>query len=164
MTHVAYISVGSNMGQRDVNCRQGIALLAESEGVEVIRTSRMFLTEPVDYLDQEWFVNVMVKIETTLEPLALLAVLQEIERRAGRTSRPIPFGPRILDLDILFYENMILDSEQLVLPHPRMHQRHFVLQPLCDIDPEVEHPVYKKNIRELCEMLNHRHQAVQEYE
>ncbi|MFP4039428.1 MAG: 2-amino-4-hydroxy-6-hydroxymethyldihydropteridine diphosphokinase [Desulfosudaceae bacterium] len=164
MPHSAYISVGSNLGRRNDNCRRGIKELAAAEGIEVLRQSRLFLTEPVDYLDQEWFVNVMVKIETTLEPLALLAVLKDIEHRAGRTIQPISFGPRVLDLDILFYEDLILDSETLVLPHPRMHKRNFVLQPLCDIDPDVEHPVYKKNIRELRDLLDNHNQTVRVYE
>ncbi|MFO8049950.1 MAG: 2-amino-4-hydroxy-6-hydroxymethyldihydropteridine diphosphokinase [Desulfosudaceae bacterium] len=164
MPHSAYISVGSNLGRRDDNCRLGIKELAAAEGIEVLRQSKLFLTEPVDYLDQEWFVNVMVKIETTLEPLELLAVLKDIERRAGRTIQPITFGPRVLDLDILFYEDLILESETLVLPHPRMHKRHFVLQPLCDIDPDVEHPVYKKNIRELRDLLDNHNQTVRVYE
>ncbi len=164
MVHTAYISVGSNMGRRAENCRQGITALAETDGIEVVCQSKLFLTEPVDYEKQRWFVNVTVKINTRLVPQALLSVLKEIERRAGREDQGIRFGPRVVDLDILFYEDLVLTSEKLVIPHPRMHKRRFVLQPLCDIDPDVRHPVYKKNIRQLYDMLEDTTQQVQVYE
>lgn len=164
MTHIAYISVGSNIGDGAMNCNNGMAAIAAVDEIEVLAQSRLFLTEPVDYLDQPWFTNAMIKVRTSLEPLALLAVLKRIEREAGRKAQKVRFGPRVLDLDILFYEDRVLNSEALVLPHPRMHKRHFVLRPFCDIDPNVEHPVYKKNIRELYDMLDERGQKVRVYE
>jgi 2-amino-4-hydroxy-6-hydroxymethyldihydropteridine diphosphokinase len=164
MTHIAYISIGSNIGDRAENCRQAMASLEATDGIDVLARSQLFLTEPVDYVEQPWFVNAMVKVRTSLEPLALLAVLKGIERLAGRLEQPVRFGPRVLDLDILFYDDRVLNSETLVLPHPRMHQRHFVLRPFCDIDPNVEHPVYKKNIRQLFDLLGEQGQKVRVYE
>lgn len=164
MRHIAYISVGSNVGDRAENCNSGMAAIAAVDGIELITRSKLFLTEPVDYLEQSWFINAMVKIRTSLEPLELLAVLKGIEREAGRKEQKVKFGPRVLDLDILFYEDRVINSEALVLPHPRMHQRHFVLRPFCDIDPTVEHPVYRKNIRQLFDMLDERGQKVRVYE
>ncbi len=164
MSHIAYISIGSNIGDGTRNCDRGIAAVAAADGIELLERSKLFLTEPVDYLDQPWFTNAMIKIRTSLEPLELLDVLKQIEREAGRKPHTVRFGPRVLDLDILFYEDMVLDSDVLVLPHPRMHKRHFVLRPFCDIDPTVEHPVYKKNIQELFDLLDEQGQKVQVHE
>lgn len=164
MGHIAYISIGSNIGHPAENCSLGIAAIAATEGIELLAQSKLFLTEPVDYLEQPWFINAMVKIRTSLDPLSLLAALKNIEREAGRKAQAVKFGPRVLDLDILFYEDMVINSEILVLPHPRMHKRHFVLRPFCDIDPTVEHPVYKKNIQQLFDMLDERGQKVRAYE
>ena len=164
MSHIAYISIGSNLGDCVENCTEGMEAIAATEGIELLVRSKLFLTEPVDYQDQPWFINAMIKIRTTLAPLELLAVLKKIEREAGRTTQPVRFGPRVLDLDILFYEDMVMNSDVLVLPHPRMHKRHFVLRPFCDIDPNVEHPVYKKNIRELFDLLDEQGQKVRVYE
>ena len=164
MSPIAYISIGSNLGDCVGNCIRGMDAIAATEGIELLARSKLFVTEPVDYRDQPWFINAMIKVRTTLAPLELLAVLKEIEREAGRTKQPVRFGPRVLDLDILFYEDMVVNSDVLVLPHPRMHKRHFVLRPFCDIDPTVEHPVYKKNVRELFDMLDEQGQKVRVYE
>ena len=164
MRQIAYISIGSNVGDCAQNCKNAMETIAATDGIELISRSRLFLTEPVDFREQPWFVNAMVKISTSLEPQALLAVLKRIEREAGRKEQKVKFGPRILDLDILFYGDSVINSDTLVLPHPRMHKRHFVLRPFCDIDPTVEHPVYKKNIQELFDMLDERGQKVRVYE
>ena len=160
MGHIAYISIGSNVGDPAGNCRKAMAVIAATEGIELLARSKLFWTEPVDYPDQAWFINALIKVRTSLEPSDLLAVLKAIERGAGRREQGVRFGPRELDLDILFYEDRIINSESLVLPHPRMHRRHFVLRPFCDIDPTVEHPVYRKNIQELYDMLDERGQKV----
>jgi 2-amino-4-hydroxy-6-hydroxymethyldihydropteridine diphosphokinase len=149
----AYISIGSNIGQRSDNCRSGITALTKIDGIDLIAQSRMFLTEPVNYEDQEWFVNAVAKIATTLTPKVLLAQLKNIERTAGRTAPKIRYGPRILDLDIIFYEDKIINSNTLKIPHPRMHKRLFVLRPFCDIDPHIMHPVFQKTIRQLSDAL-----------
>lgn len=139
--HTAYLSVGSNLGDKRACCRRGIEQVGALPGTTVAARSPFYRTAPVDYLDQDWFVNAAIKVVTGLAPLALLAALQAIQRRAGRTADKIRFGPRLLDLDILFYDDLVLDLPELTLPHPRMHKRRFVLQPLCDIDPKVLHPV-----------------------
>ncbi len=150
----AYIAIGSNLGQRADNCRTGISALAAVKGVEMLAQSRLFFTEPVNYENQQWFVNAVIKIQTVLSPSDLLRQLKIIEIRAGRTTPAIRFGPRILDLDILFYENIIINSNTLEIPHPRMHKRQFVLRPFCDIDPDIMHPVFKKTVRQLSDALS----------
>jgi len=164
MPHIAYISIGSNVGDSAENCSRAMTTIAAMDGIELISRSRLFLTEPVDYLDQPWFVNAMVKISTSLEPLDLLAALKAIERETGRTEQKVRFGPRVLDLDILFYEDRVINSEALVPVLIKQNIQIQVLRPFCDIDPTVEHPVYKKNIRQLFDMLDERGQKVRVYE
>ena len=142
----AYICAGSNMGDKAANCRRGIEALAGESGSRLIRLSRFYRTEPVDYTDQDWFVNVVAKITTSLPPRSLLKRLKQIEAEAGRSIGGIRFGPRVLDLDIIFYGDRILETPDLVIPHPRMHKRHFVLKPICDIDPAIVHPVLNRKV------------------
>jgi len=160
--HSAYICAGSNIGDKLSNCRKGIDALTTSGAAVLKGRSPFYQTEPVDFLDQDWFINVVVKIETDLGPLQLLDTLKSIEIRAGRVRDPIRFGPRILDLDIIFYEDLVLETPQLVIPHPRMHKRCFVLKPICDIDPTIVHPVFKKDVRELLDHLGEDGQRVVE--
>ena len=115
------------------------------------------------YTDQDWFINLVVKIETLLDPYRLLGRLQSIQRKAGRLQDSIRFGPRVLDLDIIFYDEMVINSTQLVIPHPRMHKRRFVLQPLCDINPAIMHPVLKTDVRTLLNRLDDNEQRIIEY-
>jgi 2-amino-4-hydroxy-6-hydroxymethyldihydropteridine diphosphokinase len=158
--HSAYISVGSNMGNKCMNCQQGISALISS-GTETLKNhSPFYITEPVGFKDQDWFVNTVINIETSLTPFQLLDRLKSIEQDAGRTNDSIKFGPRILDLDILIYDDRILNSPRLVLPHPRMHKRRFVLKPFCDIDPQKVHPVLKKNMQYLLRCLNDNEQKI----
>jgi 2-amino-4-hydroxy-6-hydroxymethyldihydropteridine diphosphokinase len=117
----------------------------------------------VDYKDQDWFINIMVKLETADDPFQLLDHIEEIQRAAGRMQDPIRFGPRILDLDIILYDDRIIESERLVVPHPRMHKRRFVLKPICDIDPEIIHPVLKQEMQILLKSLGKKEQKVLEY-
>ena len=123
----------------------------------------MYRTEPVDYKDQDWFVNYVVKIKTTLDPFSLLDTVKSIERSAGRTGDGIRFGPRVLDLDIILYDMMVLDTSKLVIPHPRMHKRHFVLKPICDIDPDIIHPVFNTTMQSLLEDLDVTDQGISRY-
>ncbi len=158
--HTAYISAGSNIGNKLENCEMGIVALTRS-GVSFIRDQSLFYkTEPVDYKDQDWFVNVVVKIETALDPFGLLNELKTIQREAGRLNDDIRFGPRILDLDIIMYDDTVINSSELVIPHPRMHKRRFVLKPICDIAPNVVHPVLKKNMQYLLNNLDDGEQGV----
>jgi 2-amino-4-hydroxy-6-hydroxymethyldihydropteridine diphosphokinase len=135
----------------------------ERDEVRLKAESRIYQTEPVDYLDQDWFINIVVKIETLLDPSRLLRRLQSIQRKAGRWQNSIRFGPRVLDLDIIFYDAVVIHSAQLVIPHPRMHKRRFVLQPLCDIDPAIMHPVLKTDVRTLQNRLDDNEQRIIEY-
>ena len=160
--HTAYISVGSNLGDKLENCRLGIRRL-DRDDVWLKAESRIYQTEPVDYTDQDWFINLAVKIETLLDPLRLLQRLQSIQRKAGRLQNAIRFGPRVLDLDIIFYDAVVINSAQLVIPHPRMHKRRFVLQPLCDIDPAIMHPILKTEVRNLLDSLDDYEQRIIEY-
>lgn len=162
--HIAYISVGSNMGNRLQNCLHGITALTERRKSRILAQSHIYMTEPVDYKDQEWFINLMVKLETALDPFELLDQIKTIQRAAGRKRDTIQYGPRILDLDIIFFDDRIIDSERLVVPHPRMHQRRFVLKPICDIDPTIIHPVLKESMQSLLDQLGEDEQKVIEYQ
>jgi len=153
MAHWAYLSVGSNLGDRIQNCCQGIAALCRDDQVRLVARSPFYWTEPVDYRDQDWFVNAAVKIETQLAPLKLLARMQAVQKAGGRKADSIRFGPRVLDLDIILYDALILQTPHLTIPHPRMHKRRFVLQPICDIDPAVVHPVLGEKLQTLLNRL-----------
>ena len=161
--HTAYICVGSNLGNKLENCRQGVAELTRGKTSRLMEQSPVYQTEPVDYKDQDWFVNYVVKIETVLEPLALLGRLESIELHAGRTRDSVRFGPRVLDLDIIFYDEMVMDDPRLVIPHPRMHKRRFVLKPVCDIDPHINHPVLHCTMQSLLEKIDEEGQRIAEY-
>lgn len=133
-----YLSLGSNIGDREANLRSAMAALAEA-GVRVTCQSSIYETEPVDYLEQPWFLNCVVEGETELEAGALLRALHEIEIRMG-SKKLIAKGPRLIDLDLLFYGQETIDTPELQVPHPRMHLRRFVLAPLAEIAPDSQHP------------------------
>jgi 2-amino-4-hydroxy-6-hydroxymethyldihydropteridine diphosphokinase len=151
--HRAFISVGSNLGDPLRNCRRGIDDLCRGGDVRLVARSPFYRTQPVDYLDQDWFVNVAVLVGTVLTPFELLDKTQNIQVRMGRKGDAIRFGPRVLDLDLIFYEDSVIHTPHLVVPHPRMHKRRFVLRPICDIDPSVVHPVLGQTVREILEQL-----------
>ena len=159
----AYIGVGSNLGDRAGNCLRGIDAIDRSMECCVEIYSPLYETEPVGYEDQGWFVNGAAKIRTYLDPAGLLARLRAIEREMGRKPTGIPFGPRVLDFDILLFEDFILKIEHLTIPHPEMHKRRFVLIPLADIAPDVVHPVLKKTILTLLANLKDDRKAVVPY-
>ena len=161
--HIAYLSVGSNLGDKLENCRNGVAALTRCPEIRLIDQSPVYRTDPVDYLDQDWFVNYAVKIETQLDPLSLLQHIKSIEQAAGRVPHAIRFGPRILDLDIILYDDIVQNDSRLTIPHPRMHKRRFVLKPICDIDPEIMHPVLQQKLLCLLENLDDAGQGIVEY-
>jgi len=161
--HIAYISVGSNIGNKLENCQKGVAALISSGSTEILQHSRIYKTDPVDYTEQDWFINYAVKIQTVLDPFQLLCTLNAIERRSGRMVDKIRFGPRVLDMDIILYNDLVLHSAKLIIPHPRMHKRRFVLKPICDIDPEITHPILKKSMQYLLDSLNDNGQGVEPY-
>jgi len=162
-THTAYIGAGSNIGDKLLNCKNGIDALTRGQETVLKDWSKFYRTEPVYYKDQDWFVNWVVKIETSLDPFELLSELKSIERDTGRVYNPIRFGPRILDLDVILYDDLVKNSPGLVVPHPRMHKRRFVLRPICDIDPKIVHPVLKKDMQYLLDILNENEQRIIEY-
>ena len=147
MKKPVYLSLGSNLGDRAKNLRDAIAALG-SAGVRVVRVSLTYETEPVDYLDQPWFLNSAVETETKLTAPDLLRVLRGIETQMG-SKKLIAKGPRLLDIDILLYGNEVIDTPELQIPHPRMHLRRFVLEPLAEIAPNVQHPVSHLSIADL---------------
>lgn len=159
--HTAFISVGSNLGDKIANCQSAIESLSRLEDTVLLTASPFYRTAPVDYLDQDWFINAAVKLGTAAGPLRLLEMLQEIQRSAGRVKDPIPFGPRIIDLDIIFYDDAVIETAELVLPHPRMHKRAFVLRPICDIDPQLVHPVFHRQVQDLLGELDDPSQGIE---
>ncbi len=145
-THIL-ISLGSNLGDRAANLRRAIGALS-AIGVRVARRSSIYETEPVDYLEQPWFLNCVVEAETELAPRQLLEGLQAIEGELG-SRKLVPRGPRIIDLDILFYGDAVIREDGIEIPHPRLSGRRFVLIPLVEIAPDVRHPVLQKTAAEM---------------
>lgn len=158
-THIVYLGIGSNLGDRKENCLEAIRLLEENPFISVIKRSSLYETEPVGYEDQQPFINCVVEIETTLEPEMILKICQGIEKVLGR-ERKTHWGPRTIDIDILLYNNQIISKREVKIPHPLMHKRGFVLIPLSEIAPEAIHPVYKKKIRDLLKELRDTHSVV----
>ena len=152
MAH-AYIGFGSNIDDRLNYITQALRLLLEADSVSLIQISSLYETEPVGYENQGWFLNGVVAVETDLPVHQLLVLLKEIEARVGRQHRE-RWGPREVDLDLLIYDQCRIDTPDLIVPHPEMHQRSFVLVPFAEIGPEVFHPILQENIRTLLTNLN----------
>lgn len=150
----AYIALGSNLGDKEKNLRRALLLLTQ-QGVEVVRVSSFLSTEPYGVTDQPQFLNAVACVRTSLAPLALLDVLLATELAMGRV-RLRHWGERNIDLDLLLYEDVVLDTPRLHLPHPDMQNRDFVLLPLAEIAPELKHPTLQKTIWELKEDLMNR--------
>ncbi len=148
---IAYIALGSNLGDRAASLRQALLLLWQ-QGVEVQAVSGFWDTAPYGVTDQPRFLNAVCRVRTYLEPLALLRLLLATERQMGRV-RLRHWGERNIDLDLLLYENVVMDEPELRLPHPDMQNRDFVLLPLAELAPDLVHPTLNKTIRELKQEL-----------
>jgi len=160
--HQAFISVGSNLGDKIENCRKGTKGLLADGRAALVKSSLFYRTSPVDYEDQDWFVNRVLKIETTLGPFELLDKIRGVEKAVGRKANTVRFGPRVLDLDIIFFDDQVVQTDTLEIPHPRMHKRRFVLKPICDIEPSMVHPLLGKNMRSLLDGLKDSEQRIVE--
>ena len=142
-----YLSLGSNIGDRAANIARAVSALAQ-HGLRVTRQSSLYETEPVDFREQDWFLNCVVEAQTELGPAELMDALLQIERSLGR-HRLVPKGPRLIDIDILLFGSSIVRAPELEVPHPRMAERRFVLVPFNEIAPEALHPALKRTIAEL---------------
>lgn len=150
---ITYAGLGSNLGNKKENIQKALSLLNEIEGISVMRVSSFYETEPVGYEDQDWFINAVAQIETSFSPQKVLKIFKEVEQKLGR-EESIRWGPRKIDIDILFYDQLVYKSNDLEIPHPKLHERAFVLIPLAEINGELIHPIYNKSISDLLSELN----------
>ena len=151
--HIAYLSIGSNIGDKKKNLNEAAVLLNSHDKIEVLSISSFYKTEPQNFIDQDWFVNAALKIKTVLNPEDLIAVIKNLEKDLDKDGKPFRFGPRIIDIDIVYYDNLVLKTRHLEIPHPRMHERCFVLTPICDIGAHTIHPVLNLRSDELLKRL-----------
>ena len=153
-SQIVFLSLGSNVGEREANLRAAIAALPDA-GVQVKRVSSIYETEPVDFLEQPWFLNCVVEGETSVPAVELLRRLRKLEQLMG-SRKVIERGPRLIDIDILLYGRETIDERELQVPHPRMRSRRFVLAPLTEIAPDVRHPAWDGSAAELFSGLEDR--------
>ena len=159
MAAKVYLGIGSNLGNREENIRRALSILDEMDGITVRTVSSCYETEPVGPVTgQDDFYNVAAEIETTLGPRDLLVCANSVEQRLGRV-REERWGPRTIDIDILLWEDMVVDEDELTIPHPEMERRAFVLTPLAEIAPEVIHPTAQRSIAELASQLDDEHRV-----
>jgi len=145
-----YLSLGSNLGDRAANLREAIQKLANMG--EVVQVSSLYETEPVELTAQPWFLNCAVKLDTEKMPRQLISAILGLEQSMGR-QRKQKKGPRIIDIDILLFGSSVIEIPSLTIPHPKLHERRFVLEPLAEVAPDARHPVFKRSMRELRDAL-----------
>jgi 2-amino-4-hydroxy-6-hydroxymethyldihydropteridine diphosphokinase len=151
----AFLSLGSNVGDREAHLLAALERL-EAAGIHILRRSSIYETEPQDLREQPWFLNLVVEVETELFPRLLLSRIQAIELGMGR-KREVSKGPRPIDIDILLLGDFVIDTRELQVPHPRMSERRFALEPLAELAPDFSHPVNGKTVRE---MLSETHDQI----
>jgi 2-amino-4-hydroxy-6-hydroxymethyldihydropteridine diphosphokinase len=149
--HTVYLSLGSNMGDRQRRLDAALDLL-RAAGVAIVRVSRVYETEPQELRAQPWFLNLVAEAETRLFPLQLLHAIHRVEQRLGRR-RMVEKGPRTIDIDILLFGGFVVATDELQIPHPRMAGRRFVLEPLAELAPDLRHPVTHQSVREMLEAV-----------
>lgn len=159
---IVYLGIGSNTGQRQANFEEAIKQLRLAEGIKVITKSQFYTTEPVGGPQQEDYLNGVLKINTEIPPERVLTILKAIEKNMGRKATSIRNYPRVIDLDILLYDSVVMETNELTIPHPELSQRHFVLRGLCEIAPDLVHPVLGKTVEQLyaCDNNNRRNTRI----
>lgn len=149
---IAFVGIGSNLRDPAVQCRDAFRRIGAIPEIRLLRRSSLYRTEPVGFQDQAWFINAVAEIRTDLPPRKLFEALNEIERKMGRTDGP-RWGPRVIDLDLLLYGQEVVAEEDLVIPHPELHRRRFVLEPLSELASYVIHPDFGVSVRGLLDRL-----------
>lgn len=152
--HLAYLSLGTNLGNKEENLRAAMKLIEEQIG-DIVSQSALYISEPWGFMSENSFLNNVVAVSTTMTPEKLLETTQHIELTLGRTRKSVngQYADRLIDIDILFYDQQVTNTPTLTLPHPLMHRRLFVLEPLNQIAPTLTHPILKKDINTLCREL-----------
>ena len=150
MHKIVYLSLGSNLGDREANLRTAIEKLGEFGNIAAV--SSFYETEPVEVTAQPWFVNCAVKLDTEKMPRQLISAILALEQSMGR-QRKQQKGPRTIDIDVLLFGSSVIEIPSLTIPHPHLHERRFVLEPLAEIAPDARHPIYKRSMRELRDAL-----------
>lgn len=149
---ICFLGIGSNLGNPVSNCDGAVIRMSDIEGINVLRVSSLYRTQPVGFEDQDWFVNGVVEIRTSLKPRALMDAIQRVEREMGRV-RGHKWGPRIIDIDIIMHGQAVIEEDGLVIPHPEFHKRRFVLVPLNEIAPCAIHPAFGISVKGLLDRL-----------
>lgn len=150
--HTSYIGIGGNMGDKEKNVKMALEHISKSYHTKITKKSKLYETKPVGFIDQDDFLNCAIEVKTLLSPLELVRFMLSIEKDLKR-ERVVRWGPRTVDLDVLLYDNVISSVEEIILPHPRMQERMFVLEPLSDIAPYIIHPILNKTIIQMKESL-----------
>jgi 2-amino-4-hydroxy-6-hydroxymethyldihydropteridine diphosphokinase len=149
----AYLSIGSNKGDKKENLNLAIDCLEHHPLIRIVAVSSFYKTQPQNFEDQDWFVNAALKIETQAQPEELLDILKQIEHSLDKEGKAFRFGPRIIDLDIVYFQDRVVKTAHLDIPHPRMQERCFVLRPMCDIGADTLHPVLDKTPEQLLKII-----------